>query len=216
MPLRISRLFILSGLAALVACDPNVVIGAKWGAQAGSTGEPVEPGVPAFGGMAGGGTGSESVTAGASAAGYGGGGPEPLGVWCATAPWLDEPVTFAGESGTIIPAGNYQLTYEGGAQIHDRSLGYEVTDHYFGRDSLEAGHHVYSGDAPETGVTSLWLEDDALSNGDSVAAVEAANRGYSWPLQHAGGELHIALYDDYFGDNSGPGTELCLTAAALP
>jgi hypothetical protein len=168
---------------------------------------------PGLGGTGSGGNGGEG--GGLSTAGNAGAPPEPL-VWCAVAPWQEESATFTGESGTLLPAGKYLVRYEGGAQIHDRSLGYEVTDHYYGKGSIEAGHHIYSGESPETGDTSLWLIDEGLVGGATIADVEAANRGYTWPLEHAGGELHVTLYDDYLGDNAGPGTQLCITPVADP
>lgn len=170
----------------MAACDPRVVIGTRWGEK-------------------------DDVSSGGTGTGVpDGGAPEPRR-WCAVAPWLNERVAFSGEQGTLVPAGSYRLSYESGAQIHDRSLGYEVTDHYWGKGSLEAGHHVFSGDSPEAGGTSLWLIDDGLVGGDSIDDVENANRGYIWPpLSHVGGELYVTLYDDYFGDNSGPGVKLCV------
>ena len=214
-----------------MACDPNVVIGAKWvgddgglGALAGSaattSGGAATAG--ATSGGAGGGTsaGTEAVGASASDSGAPGAGaagaPASVEQWCATAPWVNKPVQFTGESGNAIPAGNYVITYESGAQIHDLEIGYEVTGHYFGKNMIEAGHHLYSGDSPETGLTSLWLDDQGLvvlGATASVAEVENANRGHSWPLVHAGGELFITLYDDDYHDNSGPGSRLCIAAA---
>ena len=101
-----------------------------------------------------------------------------------------------------------------GALIHDPDIGYEVTDWYYGKNMLHAGHHVFSGDSPETGATSLWLDENGIvGSGGSIAEVEAANRGHTWPLQHAGGELFVTLYDDDYGDNVGPGSRFCITAA---
>jgi hypothetical protein len=202
-------LLVAGAVALMTGCDPRVVIGTRWGepgdASSGGTGTGEPPsGTPAGGDAAGGG-GTVGSDAGA------GGAPEAPR-WCAVAPWLNERVAFSGERGTLVPAGSYRLSYESGAQIHDQSLGYEVTDHYWGKGSLEAGHHVFSGDSPAAGGTSLWLVDDGLIGGDSIDDVENANRGYAWPpLTHVGGELYITLYDDYFGDNSGPGVKLCIT-----
>jgi hypothetical protein len=124
---------------------------------------------------------------------------------------LNTPALFTSEAGNDIPAGPYRVLYVSGAQVHDPKLGYEVTRHYFGTGMIQAGHHIYSGDSPETGTTSLWLSDDGLVDAASVAGVEAANKGHAWALQHSGGELRITLYDDDYHDNTGPGTELCIT-----
>jgi hypothetical protein len=43
-----------------------------------------------------------------------------------------------------------------------------------------------------------------------IAQVERANRGHTWPFEHAGGELEITLYDDDYHDNSGPGSRFCI------
>jgi hypothetical protein len=224
------RFLILGGAAALAAaCDPNVVIGAKWrvgeagpDAQVGSESQAGSAGLSGSGGAGGGRGGAEAVVAGAAQAGDGGttsagagGAPSSEPEWCATAPWLDEPTQFTSDDGNIIPQGSYLITYVSGAQIHDLDIGYEVTDYYFGEGGLEAGHHVFSGDSPETGATSLWLDEIGIvRSGGTIAEVEAANRGHSWPLMHAGGELYVTLYDDDYRDNSGPGTRLCVTAAS--
>lgn len=167
----------------VAACDPNVVIGARWTLEEGMAGEA--------------GTPAES--------------------WCATAPWRgNDPVLFSGEHGSDIAAGNYLVTYVSGAQIHDNRIGYEVTDYYFGDGGLHAGHHIFSGDSPETGATSLWLDEEGIvASGGTIAEVEAGNRGHSWPLEHAGGELFVTLYDDVFNDNSGPGTRFCIAAVPV-
>jgi len=112
-----------------------------------------------------------------------------------------------------MPAGSYIITYVSGAQIHDVDTGYEVTGHYFGKNMIQAGHHLFTGDSPETGATSLWLDGTGLTSGGSIADVELANHGHTWPLQHTGGELRITLYDDDYHDNSGPGSRLCIAAA---
>src|SRR5262249_46088037 len=46
----------------------------------------------------------------------------------------------------------------------------------------------------------------------TVSDVEQKNAGHTWSLQHAGGPLFITYYDDYYGDNQGPGTRLCVEA----
>ena len=218
-------LLFVSALALLTGCDPNVVIGAKWHVQAGviggnagqapmSTGGGGSGGRAPEGGDAGtagnatlGGSAGEAGAAGADA----GGAPNPP-AWCVLAPWLNTPVLFTSESGNEIPAGHYRVLYISGAQVHDPKLGYEVTGQYFGTGSIQAGHHIYSGDSPETGMTSLWLSDEGLINASSVAAVETANNDHSWALDHKeSGELRITLYDDDYHDNSGPGTQLCVT-----
>jgi hypothetical protein len=225
---RLQRGLILSGAAMLVAaCDPNVLIGAKWnvdggglGGQAGSGGV-VSPSAGTSVGAAGGG-GTETVTAGVPgsndggtpSAGAGGAPPQP-DEWCATSPWLNTPVQFSGDNGNFIPAGSYLVTYVSGAQIHQVVIGFEVTGHYYGVNMLEAGHHIFSGDSPATGATSLWLDDKGLTiigPSGTIAQVEEANRGHTWPLQHAGGELSITLLDDDYRDNSGPGSRFCITA----
>jgi len=180
---RLEHLALLSGLACLLAaCDPNVVIGARWNVDLAAAGA--------------------------------GGASEVEPAWCATAPWVNTPVRFSAEAGDAIPAGSYVITYLSGAQIHDLDIGYEVTRHYYIKTTIEAGHHVFSGESPETGATSLWLDQEGIVGfGGTIAEVEAANRGHTWPLLHAGGELHITLYDDDYRDNSGPGSRFCITAA---
>ena len=64
--------------------------------------------------------------------------------WCATAPWLNNPVRFSSEDGDALPPGDYVITYVSGAQIHDLDIGYEVTRHYYIKTTIEAGHHVFS------------------------------------------------------------------------
>lgn len=141
------------------------------------------------------------------------GAPASEPAWCATAPWVNAPVRFTAEEGDVIPPGSYVITYLSGAQIHDLDIGYEVTRHYYIKTTIEAGHHVFSGDSPETGATSLWLDQEGIVGfGGTIAEVEAANRGHTWPLEHAGGELYITLYDDDYRDNSGPGSHFCITA----
>jgi hypothetical protein len=133
------------------------------------------------------------------------------GEWCADAPWENEPVEFQNErGGVVIPPGDYQLVYVSGAQIHDPSVGYEVTDNYYGKQGLEAGHHVFSGATPKTSATSVWLADSGLVFGGTIRDVEEENAGHTWPLSHEGGELYVTLFDDYYDDNSGPGVRLCL------
>jgi hypothetical protein len=140
--------------------------------------------------------------------------PEQPQQWCATAPVVNEPVMFDGESGSVIPADSYLITYVSGAQIHDLDIGYEVTDWYYGKNMLEAGHHVFSGVAPGQGSTDVWLDEEGIvGSGGSIAEVEAANRGHTWSFEHAGGELRITLFDDDYHDNSGPGSRFCITKA---
>ncbi len=216
---RLQRLLILTGVPALLAaCDPNVVIGAKWRleqpAVAGGAGSGVMAG--GAGAVAAGGTEAVAAgTSGASEAGSAGAGGEAGATeqWCATSPWVKGSAPFTGDSGNVIAAGSYLIKYVSGAQIHDLDIGYEVTDWYYGKSGLEAGHHVYSGESPATGATSLWLDETGIVSGGSIEEVEAANRGHTWPLEHAGGELFITLYDDDYGDNSGPGVRFCVTAA---
>jgi len=227
--LRVSS-FLVFGGALLAACDPNVLIGAKWGAeegglggQAGVAGVLGGSGGGGGGGAAGGGgaSGGTEIAGGGMAAGAAGapsagaGGEAPVAEWCATAPVLNTPVTFTGESGNVIPAGSYLITYVSGAQIHDPDIGYEVTDFYTGKNGLAAGHHVFSGDSPETGDTSLRLDEEGIvGSGGSIAEVEDANRGHTWPLMHsAEGELRITLYDDDYHDNVGPGSRFCVVPA---
>ncbi len=176
----------------LASCDPNVVIGAKWNGRE-----------------------SDNATdlAGASGADEGGAAAGGQPIWCATGPWLNRPTTFTSVAGNYIPAGSYLIRYESGAQLHQPVIGYEVTAHYSVPNGLQAGHHIYSGESVETGATSLWLDDQGLVTGSSVADVENSNRGHTWPLEHGGGELHITLYDDDYHDNLGPGSRLCMSAA---
>ena len=223
---------VLSGAVALWACEPNVVIGAKLAVEEEPGGEGGTGGVVSGGSagtvagsnVGGGVGGSDPMVAGASGAGDAGsagagGAPPEVESWCATAPWRNEPVTFTNDDGNAIPAGNYVLTYVSGAQLHDEALGYEVTGHYY-LGSLEAGHHLFSGEAlGEVGATKLWLDDVGIvkfgANG-TIAEVEAANTGHTWPLSHVGGELHITLLDDVYTDNKGPGSRFCVSAAAPP
>jgi hypothetical protein len=218
----LQRFLILAGVFSLAAaCDPNVVIGAKWIRDDGGLGGQVSSG-GTLSSAGGGSGGTETVSVGASGSGEGGvpeaggagGAPAVREEWCATAPWLNKPVSFTNDNGDVIPSGSYVISYVSGAQIHDLDIGYEVTGHYFGKNALEAGHHVFSGQSPETGSTSLWLIDTGLVAGGSLAEVEQANRGHTWPLEHAGGELFITLYDDDYHDNSGPGSRLCISSAA--
>ena len=112
------------------ACDPDVLIGARWGE------------------------------------------------WCATAPIQNSPALFANErGGVVIPPGRYDVVYDSGAQIHDPDVGYEVTDHYYGKESLRAGHHLFSGESPESSATQLWLTDEGLVFGGSIQEVEHAKIG---------------------------------------
>lgn len=158
------RFAVMSAFASsLVSCNPDVVIGTRWGE------------------------------------------------WCATAPIGNAPVVFADEQGNlVIPPGRYDVTYVSGAQIHDPSIGYEVTDHYYGQESLQAGHHLFSGERPESSATHLWLRDEGLVSGGTIEDVESANRGHTWSLDHDGGELYVTLYDDLVDDNSGPGSTFCV------
>jgi len=220
VPRGFRRFLALGSLATLAACDPNILIGSKLRpAEPDEAGGPTAIATGGGGGSGGGVSGSDAAGgAGASGAGDGdgdGGAPDVTQAWCATSPWLDVPAaTFTGDSGTVIPAGSYVLTYVSGAQIHDAAIGYEVTRHYYGKGGLEAGHHLFSGDSPETGATSQWLDQVGIVGyGGTIEEVEAANRGHTWPLEHAGGELHITLYDDDYHDNAGPGSHFCLTAA---
>ena len=97
------------------------------------------------------------------------------------------------------------------AEIHDASEGYEVTTHYVAANNIEAGHHLFNGASPETSSTSVWLDDTGLVGSlPTVAAVEQQNAGHTWTFQHAGGPLLVTFYDDYYGDNQGPGTRLCI------
>lgn len=215
---------VIGGLAAMSACDPNVLIGARWNvSEAGGGGQAATAGSASGGSSAGTTAGSAArseggdAVAGSSAAGEGGaGGAAPAPRWCVTAPWLNSPARFTSEddTGDALPAGDYVLEYEGGAQIHDGKIGYEVTGHYYGMNGILAGHHLFSGASPETGTTQLWLEDTGLVTGGTLAHIEAANFGHTWSFKHvADGELFITLYDDVYEDNKGPGTRFCITAA---
>lgn len=228
MSVRLQLLLVLGGVAALTAaCDPNVVIGAKWRVPGGEGGGQAGVGGVVTGGVGGGGgdgdSGGSEVgpggAGGADEAGAGGamagaGGEPPLEKWCATAPWLNNPVDFANENGNPneIPAGSYVITYLSGAQLHDVDIGYEVTARYY-QGTLEAGHHIYNGDSLETATTKLWLTSDTLTPAATVEAVEAANFGHTWPLTHTGGVLHITLIDNVYSDNKGPGSRFCISAA---
>jgi len=206
-------------LVLLASCDPNVVIGAKWYVeQGGRNSETGAAGALATGNSGGGGSGGaigDNATdlAGASGADQGGATAGGQPIWCATAPWLNTPATFMSATGSYIPSGSYVIRYESGAQLHQPVVGYEVTAHYTVPNGLQAGHHIYSGESVETGATSLWLDDQGLVTGSSVAEVENSNRGHTWPLEHSGGELHITLYDNDYHDNLGPGSRLCVSAA---
>lgn len=213
------------GVLAATACDPNVMIGARWNRlTAGAGGEVSAAGTTPGG--SGGGAGTAVTSGGTSDVGDGGalalpggaageagaGGAPAVEQWCVTAPWLNKPVVFKGEAGNVIPAGKYLIRYMGGAQRHDGNIGFEVTGQYY-LNGANNGHHIFSGSSPETGATHLWLDDVGLITGDSVDDVEQANHGHTWPLDHAGGELSITLYDDIYTDNVGPGTKLCIEHA---
>jgi hypothetical protein len=187
--------------ALAAACDANVVIGARLSlTEGGSAGQVSSAGTESGGGFGG--------------AGNAGGAPSQE-QWCATSPWDGTSAKFDGDSGSVIPAGTYVIAYLSGAQVHDPDIGYEVTRHYYGSNGLPAGHHVFSGENPETGATSLWLDElGIVGAGGTIDQVEAANRGHTWPLRHAGGELRVVLYDDDYHDNQGPGTRLCIAAFA--
>ena len=137
---------------------------------------------------------------------------EHVGHLLAVTPWTNSPTAFATTDGRgTIPAGTYTLRYVSGAQIHDASQGYEVTTHYVAANNIEAGHHLFNGASPETSSTSVWLDDTGLVGAmPTVAAVEQQNAGHTWTFQHAGGPLLVTFYDDYYGDNQGPGTLLCI------
>lgn len=219
---------VLGGLAAIAACDPNVLIGERWNVVAGAAGQANAAGTSAVGGggssagteasVAGSGEAGDAAVAGALGAGGEAGAGGVSGVepeWCATAPWMNSPVAFTNDVvGNVIPAGSYVVTYKGGAQIHDGSIGYEVTDHYVvGKTGMAAGHHIFSGTSPETGSTHLWLDDTGLVFGGTIAHIEATNFEHTWPLEHHGGELAITLYDDVYEDNFGPGSKFCISLA---
>jgi hypothetical protein len=163
--------------------------------------------------VAGSGTAGGTEAGPPSAGAAGAAGAPAVDEWCVTAPWQKPPAQFTGDAGNAIPAGDYVITYVSGGQIHDVDIGYEVTSNYFGMNGLKAGHHIYDGESPESSPTSLWLDETGLVHGGTLAAVEAANRGHTWKLKHTGGELFIALYDDDYHDNVGPGSRFCLTAA---
>lgn len=217
---------VLGGLAAAAACDPNVLIGERWHVAAGAAGQTSVAGATAVGGggssagtdAAVGGTAEagDAAMAGALAGGEAGAAGAPAvepPKWCATAPWKNTPVTFTSDDvGNVIPAGNYTIMYMGGAQIHDASIGYEVTGHYT-RNNVLAGHHIFSGTSPETGTTHLWLDDTGLVTGGTIAHIEATNFEHTWALEHHGGELAITLYDDVYDDNQGPGSKFCISPA---
>jgi len=221
---RFQRFLMPGGLAVLAAaCDPNVVIGARWslaeagsGAQlaAGSANESGSGGANGGVGNAGGSSaGTEAQPAGAAGDGgmSGAGGAPSVETWCATSPWDGKAATFSNESGTTIASGSYVITYVSGAQIHDVDLGYEVTGHYYA-DGLEAGHHVYSGDTIMPG-SSLWLDEVGIvGTGGTIPEIEALNTGHPWPYEHGGGDLHIVLIDDDYRDNKGPGSRFCVAA----
>lgn len=224
---RRQLLLISAGAAALAAaCDPDVVIGARWnlaeagaGAQvatAGTTSDSRGGGAKGGSASAGGSSaGSEAVAAGVAGDGgvssAGAGGEPGVAGWCATSPVDGKSATFTSDDGTVIPAGAYAITYISGAQIHDVDIGYEVTRHYY-LDGLEAGHHVYSGDSPKPG-TSIWLDEVGIGGaGSSIAEIEALNYGHIWPYEHAGGELHVVLIDNDYRDNKG-GTRFCVVPA---
>lgn len=217
-----------AGVVVLAAaCDPNVVIGARWnlaeagaGAQAATAGTTSDSGSGgANGGFASAGgsaTGGEAEPAGAAGDGgmssAGAGGEPGVAGWCATSPVDGKSATFANDAGSVIPAGNYAITYVSGAQIHDADIGYEVTGHYY-VEGLEAGHHVYSGDSPKPG-TSIWLDEVGIGGaGGTIAELEALNYGHVWPYEHAGGALHVVLFDNDYRDNKGPGTRFCVVPA---
>ncbi|HVY32317.1 MAG TPA: hypothetical protein VHB79_37530 [Polyangiaceae bacterium] len=221
------RVVVLGGLAAAAACDPNVLIGERWHVAGGAAGQAAVAGTTAVAG--GGSSAGTEATAGGSAeagepamagapgasgeAGAAGAAAVEPPQWCATAPWKNTPVTFTSdEVGNVIPAGSYTITYMGGAQIHDASIGYEVTGHYI-RNGIMAGHHIFSGASPETGATQLWLDDTGLVTGGTIAHIEATNFEHTWALEHHGGELAITLYDDVYDDNQGPGSKFCITPA---
>jgi hypothetical protein len=226
--LKALRAVVLGGVVAVSACDPNVLIGARWNVgEAGSGGQMSAPGGASGGGGSSAGTaagtagqteGGDMAVAGASPLGGDGGaaGEAPQPRWCVTAPWLNAPVVFKSENAgdDLVPAGDYVLEYQGGAQIHDGKIGYEVTGHYYGKNGILAGHHLFSGASPETGATHLWLDDTGLVSGGTVANVEVANYHHSWSFKHVNdGELSITLYDDVYEDNQGPGSRFCIAAA---
>jgi hypothetical protein len=130
---------------------------------------------------------------------------------CVVAPWTDTPLQLTSGTGDDdLPPGAYTLRYVSGAMIHKPSQGYEVTAHY-ASSGIECGHHLYNGADPGSSTTSVWLSTDGLVDDlPSVAAVEQDNAGHTWAVQHTGGPLFITYLDDYYGDNQGPGSQLCI------
>jgi formylglycine-generating enzyme required for sulfatase activity len=138
------------------------------------------------------------------------GGAPTTSDFCVTAPWTNDPQQFVTASGaTSLPAGTYTMRYVGGAMSHYLPQGYEVSAHY-SDDGLQEGHHLYNGATPETSSTSIWLDDVGTGMEPSVAATEQANAGLTWTITTTGGPLFITYYDDYYGDNAGPGSQLCI------
>ena len=231
MSLNLLRRSILVAVTVLTAsCEPNVLIGTKLlRDDDGQGGQVATAGTPSTGGSssgtAGGGadTGGADPTDGGEAGaavggmgGAGGAGGATSSEWCATSSWLNEPRRFESTSGgdNVIPAGSYLVKYVSGAQIHDVNIGYEVTGHYTGMNMLEAGIHIYSGESPEAGATSLWLDATGLVTGGTIANIEEKNKGHTWPLTHVeSAELWVVLYDDIYGDNEGPGVHYCIVPA---
>jgi hypothetical protein len=208
---------------------PDVDAGAD---DAGTTTGPGSLGgsTPVNDGGDGGATANGGGDAGTTANGGADAGASAVDEFCVTAPWTDSPAQFVAASGaTILPAGTYTLRYMGGAQSHDDEdewaggcgeapgaspTCYEVTAHY-AIDGLEAGHHIYNGTDPVSSTTSVWLDADGLvGNLPSVAAVEQANAGHTWPLTTTGGPLFITYYDNDYGGNVGPGSRFCLDPGA--
>lgn len=232
--LRRSSIF-LGVIAVLAACEPNVLIGAKYnhdgdglGGQVGVSGSASfggsVSGSPAGGVDMGGsetGDAGEGGAAGAGMAGAAGGAGMPAQEWCATSAVLNEPRKFESTSGDdhVIPAGDYIVKYMSGAQLHDPNIGWEVTGHYTGMNMLKAGIHIYSGESVETGATSLWLDATGLITAKTVAEVEEKNAGHTWPLtQVESAELWVVLYDDIYTDNKGTdnsinGVHYCIVPA---
>ncbi len=130
---------------------------------------------------------------------------------CVVAPWTDTPAQLTSGTGDDdLPPGDYTLRYVDGAMIHKPSQAYEVTAHYVS-SGIACGHHLYNEADPLLSSTAVWLSTDGLvSDLPSVAAVEEANAGHTWDVHHAGGPLFITYLDDYYGDNQGPGTRLCI------
>jgi hypothetical protein len=154
------------------------------------------------------GTGGSASSSSSSSSNSTSGGILPT---CVVAPWTDVPAQLTSGTGNDdFPPGAYTLRYGGGGMIHDPSEGYEVTAHYVS-SGIACGHHLYNGADPSTSTTSVWLGTDGLVGSlPSVAAVEQDNAGHTWSIQHAGGPLFITYLDDYYGDNQGPGTQLCI------